>query len=96
MKIKGTKTELVDVEVPFCTLIDTVVDTTRVRYLKEIGIPPASYINPKTGQWETWEDGHGSGSTERHRLATVEETYNMERFRWFSEFAIAHLKKNGD
>lgn len=90
MKIRGEFTKTVEVDVPYYTMIDTVVDRTREEFVRRSNMPAGSSIHPETEHWGRETPEHG---VEVFRRATTVEKQRMALLRDFAEFSGAILRQ---
>lgn len=91
VKIQATRTEYLEVEVSKRDLFEKAVALVK-RTVIPNGIPSDAYINDR-GEWEDWEDGHGSGFTTRHRPATEAEAREFQIVREFEQLVREKVLK---
>ena len=80
MRVNGTITSVKQESVEVNP--SEVVEKIKLDWMKSIDVHSYWYINQE-GEWEDWEDTHGSGITTKHRQATTEEMNNWELFKQF-------------
>lgn len=59
--------------------LESVFDELRAKLTKSFKVVPQAYVNT-SGDWETWEDTHGSGIYRTVRKATAREIKLMNAF----------------
>lgn len=74
-----TKREQVNVEIDPLK----VVSGLHEKWLSKLGMSEC-YVN-QDGNWEHWEDGHGSGNYTTHRAATEDEVVINKSFKTVAE-----------
>jgi len=78
MKIKGKVTKVHFEGVEVCP--EEFLKSLRKKWLSDIEIPSECYINTD-GEWESWEDTHGSGAYTQYGKALATDQQVEEAFR---------------
>jgi hypothetical protein len=80
MRVNGTITSVIQESVEVNP--SDVISQIKLDWMKSIDVCSYWYINQE-GVWEDWEDTHGSGITNEHRQATLDEIHKWVLFKQF-------------